>query len=72
MTDLSKPFKFLVKVPDGEDFLYSCIPAVILKEYLLVSWVEPNGGTCAMEYRKQEVAKLIADGLWLVVGEDNA
>lgn len=72
MTDLNKPFKFLVKVTDEEDILYSCIPAVILKEYLLVSWIEPKGGTCAMEYRREEVAKFIAEGLWVIVGEDNA
>ena len=72
MTDLNKPFKFIVKVTDEEDILYSCIPAVFLKDYVLVSWVEPRGGTCAMEYTKIEVARFIKEGLWVVVGEDNA
>ena len=72
MTDLNKPFKFIVKVTGEEDVLYSCIPAMNLNEYLLVSWVEPEGGTCAGEYRRETVAEFIAEGLWVIVGEADA
>lgn len=70
--DVSREFKFLVKSSEWGDILYSCIPAVFLKDYVLVSWVDPQGGTCAMEYTKIEAARFIKKGLWIIVGEDNA
>lgn len=70
--DINREFKFLVKSSEWGDILYSCIPAVFLKDYVLVSWVEPRGGTCATEYTKLEAAKYIKEGLWMIVGETDA